>query len=311
MVYNDIVFRIDRCGEPTDILPIGWKSQIAAWYAEDCPSFDYAGLVVGDDVASATLYGKTAGCLAGVPFFDEIFALVECKVDWLMKEGAHISVNPGEKIAIATVTGPVRKILLGERIGLNLLSRCSGIATMRNYVWDTYPYGNIRRIMVYNQTTPGFKLVESYAMKIGDANLHDQDPSMMIMLSKNHVQVCGSVSKSIKAAKDISGNALRVWVEVDNLDDAIQAAQANADVIIIKTLPMDKIVDLIKIVRKSTDSLSKFGVEVTEYDKPEPRKICNGDPVDYFSWTGSGLSVILVNNYEGAPHIDFSLKLDH
>ncbi|CAD6502639.1 BgTH12-05229 [Blumeria graminis f. sp. triticale] len=305
------VEKIDECGEPTDILPIGWKSQIAAWYAEDCPSFDYAGLVVGDDIASATLYGKTSGYVAGVPFFNEIFALVECKVKWWVEEGDHIHVNPGEKRIIATVTGPVRKILLGERIGLNLLSRSSGIATMSGLVRRSFRHSNIERVLVYNQTTPGFKLVESYAMKIGGVNLHDQDPSMMIMLSTNHVQVCGSVSKSIKAAKDISGNALRVWVEVDNLDDATQAAQANADVIIMRSLPLKEIVELIKIIRKSTESLSKFGVEVIQYFEPEFKQICNGEEVEYHHWGNSGLNVILANNFEGAPHIDFSLKLDH
>lgn len=99
--------------------------QSTAWLQEDVPSFDYGGFVVGDEQKSATLYGKSAGTIAGRPFFDEIFRQLDCEVEWLLPEGS--SFEPIAKVAI--VRGPVRKILLGERIALNVLARCSGIAT--------------------------------------------------------------------------------------------------------------------------------------------------------------------------------------
>jgi len=66
-------------GTPAHLLPPTYKSTIASWLAEDTPSFDYGGFVVGEDPCEARLLGKSAGILAGVPFFDEVFAQLGCE----------------------------------------------------------------------------------------------------------------------------------------------------------------------------------------------------------------------------------------
>jgi nicotinate-nucleotide pyrophosphorylase (carboxylating) len=98
---------------------------VSTWLGEDCPSFDYGGYVVGEEIFEAKLLGKSSGILAGVPFFDEVFRQLDCTVDWEISEGQSIT----PITHCATVRGPVRKILLGERVALNTLARCSGIAT--------------------------------------------------------------------------------------------------------------------------------------------------------------------------------------
>ena len=126
------------------LLPPSWTSQVDAWLAEDTPSFDYAGYVVGEVEREAFLFGKgrQTAVLAGVPFFTEVFRQLECqyitllssrsifiirshRVEWHIQEGE--SFEPVKHVA--TVKGKVRHLLLGERIALNLLARCSGIAT--------------------------------------------------------------------------------------------------------------------------------------------------------------------------------------
>lgn len=109
------------------LLPPAWKGVIAKWLEEDCPSFDWGGYVVGEAVRTATLYQKAPGVVAGVPFFDEVFRQVDCTVEWFTQDGAYNT--PEGKLAVAKVTGPVRNLLLGERVALNTLARCSGIAT--------------------------------------------------------------------------------------------------------------------------------------------------------------------------------------
>ena len=127
------------------LLPPSWKTQIAAWLAEDTPSFDYGGFVVGEARREAYLLGKGSqrAVLAGAPFVDEIFRELGCecvrhyltpmtetysfcRVEWHLKEGAEFD----PVFRVATVRGPARQLLLGERVALNLLARCSGIATM-------------------------------------------------------------------------------------------------------------------------------------------------------------------------------------
>ena len=127
------------------LLPPSWKQQVVGWLAEDTPSFDYGGYVVGDAFREALLIGKGSqlAVLAGSPFVDEIFTQLDCKfvflflqtfpmvhkrffrVEWHVREGDTF--EPVKHIA--TVRGKARFLLLGERIALNLLARCSGIAT--------------------------------------------------------------------------------------------------------------------------------------------------------------------------------------
>jgi len=115
-------------GNPAHLLPPSWTSTITTWLAEDTPSFDYGGFVVGETPAEARLLAKSPGILAGVPFIDEIFKQLGCEVEWSVKEGEEVGVGGGKQ-QVATVKGPVRKLLLGERVALNVLARCSGVAT--------------------------------------------------------------------------------------------------------------------------------------------------------------------------------------
>ncbi|KJK89560.1 hypothetical protein H633G_06552, partial [Metarhizium anisopliae BRIP 53284] len=82
------------------LLPPSYKTQITAWLAEDTPTFDYAGFVVGEVPRRATLLAKSPGILAGVPFFTEVFAQTGCSVEWHHAEGASLdpSSSPGGKV---------------------------------------------------------------------------------------------------------------------------------------------------------------------------------------------------------------------
>jgi len=222
-------------GNPADLLPLSYKSQITTWFAEDAPSFDYGGFVVGSSPRTATLYGKSAGLLAGVPFFDEVFAQCGCTVEWHLKEGdAFDPATAGGKIAVATVTGPVRNLLLGERVGLNMLSRCSGIATKSRQMLELVRRAGYTGILAgTRKTTPGFRLVEKYGMLVGGVDQHRHDLSAMIMLKDNHIWARGSITDAVAAARAVGGFALKIEVEVDSEKDADEAIAAGADVIML------------------------------------------------------------------------------
>lgn len=222
-------------GNPADLLPLSYKSQITTWFAEDAPSFDYGGFVVGSSPRTATLYGKSAGVLAGVPFFDEVFAQAGCTVVWHLKEGDSFDpAAAGGKIAVATVSGPVRNLLLGERVGLNLLSRCSGIATRSRHMLKLVRDAGYTGVLAgTRKTTPGFRLVEKYGMLVGGVDQHRHDLSSMIMLKDNHIWAHGSITQAVAAARAVGGFALKIEVEVDSEKDADEAIEAGADVIML------------------------------------------------------------------------------
>ena len=230
-------------GHLPDLLPPTWKSQVASWLAEDTPSMDYGGFVVGAAPRTATLWGKSTGILAGIPFFNEVFAQCGCTVEWFAKEGSYVELphwrdeKNGRKkdcVKLATVTGPVNGILIAERVALNILARCSGVASStRNLVINLRSAGYRGLVAGTRKTTPGFRLVEKYGMLVGGADMHRMDLSSMVMLKDNHVWARGSITDAIKAAKAVSGFAVKVEVEVQSEEEADEAIAAGADVVML------------------------------------------------------------------------------
>lgn len=182
-------------GNPANLLPAHFKDEITRWLAEDAPSFDYGGFVAGSEPRKAYLIQKSPGKLAGVPFFDEVFRQCGCTVSWNVFENGHTREDNvraedhiGPKNSLATVSGETRQILLGERVALNILARCSGIATKSQRVRDLATKAGYNGIIAgTRKTTPGFRLVEKYGMLIGGIDAHRHDLSSMTMLKDNHI----------------------------------------------------------------------------------------------------------------------------
>lgn len=243
------------------LLPPTYQQTIAGWLTEDCPSFDYGGYVVGEEVKEASLWCKSPGVLAGVPFFDEVFRQLGCSVKWHFEEGAYIG-KEGEKCKVkaATVTGPSRKLLLGERVALNTLARCSGIASASHAFARKARSAGYKGIVAgTRKTTPGFRLVEKYGMLVGGVDMHRYDLSSMVMLKDNHIWSTGSIPAAVQAARSSAGFALRIDVEVQSEDEARQAIAAGADVIMLDNLQGD---ELIAVARRLKSELhSSSGVQ--------------------------------------------------
>ena len=208
---------------------------VRAWIDDDMPSFDVGGLVVGSKPATAQLWMKSSGIFAGKPFFEAVFRAVGCNVTWTKLaayEGRVISADGDKKKTLmATVTGPCNQILRGERTALCALSRCSGVATesraavdlAKSHGWDGLVAGT-------RKTTPGFRIVEKYGLLVGGAATHRLDLSQMVMLKDNHVWSAGSIEGAVKLARKAAGFSQKIEVECRNLDEAIEAAAAGADV---------------------------------------------------------------------------------
>jgi len=180
------------------LLPSTVNAQIKTWLKDDVPTFDYGGYVVGNTIRTATLWGKSRGIMAGKPFVQAVFDEVGCKVEWFKDDGDRID----PICRVATVTGPIRNILLGERLALNIMTRASGIATealkVRAKANKAKWYGHVAGT---RKLTPGFRIVEKYALLVGGVSTHRMDLSSMIMLKDNHIWSTGSITKSVQAAK--------------------------------------------------------------------------------------------------------------
>ncbi|SPN99994.1 probable nicotinate-nucleotide pyrophosphorylase (carboxylating) [Cephalotrichum gorgonifer] len=294
-------------GDLSHLLPSTYKTQITAWLAEDTPAFDYAGFVVGDAPRTATLWGKSAGILAGVPFFDEVFRQVGCTVEWHAREGSRVDTGgsgaePTGKMKMATVTGPARGILLGERVALNLLARCSGIASYsRGLLLNLRGAGYEGILAGTRKTTPGFRLVEKYGMLVGGADTHRMDLSSMIMLKDNHVWSRGSITDAVHAARAAGGFSVKIEVEVQSEEEADEAAAAGADIIMLDNFTGPGVKVAAKNLKERWAGKKQFLLEVSGGLRIDNAEQFVSPHVDILS-----TSCI----HQGVPHVDFSLKIE-
>jgi nicotinate-nucleotide pyrophosphorylase (carboxylating) len=164
--------------------------EVGRWLADDMPHIDVGGFVVGDHIETAKLLCKSSGVLAGVPFAEAVMKLCHLEYEWIIEEGTYIDIttSSNHKVIVAIVKGACKNILLAERTILNILSRASGVATQahravsiaQSYNWHGHVAGT-------RKTTPGFKMVEKYALLVGGAATHRMDISHMVMLRRNNI----------------------------------------------------------------------------------------------------------------------------
>ncbi|CAM9465341.1 unnamed protein product [Pylaiella littoralis] len=282
------------------LLPHNWEKLVQTWLDEDIPGFDVGGYVVGSKEETAILYGKTDGILAGRPFFDRVFTLLGCKVEWLMSDGERIDTSCAEncKVVVARVTGSCRHILQGERTALNVISRCSGVATATSAAvhqakakgWKGYVAGT-------RKTTPGFRLVEKYALVVGGGATHRYDLSQMVMLKDNHVASAGGITRAVEVARKAAGFSMKIEVETSNYEQAAEAARAGADVIMLDNFEPE---ELKSVSRRLKGEFPHTILEASGGITSETFHLFLGDSVDVISQGA------LTHGYSC---LDFSLKI--
>jgi nicotinate-nucleotide pyrophosphorylase (carboxylating) len=202
---------------------------------------------------------------------------------------------------VATVRGKARHLLLGERIALNMLARCSGIATKSRHIKDlAVGYGYKGIIAGTRKTTPGFRLVEKYGMIVGGIDPHRHDLSSMIMLKDNHTWSSGSITAAIQQARAVGGFSLLLDVEVGSEAEADEAIEAGADIIMLDNMEGEHLVSVARKLKDKWTGKRKFLFEtsgnITEANLQE-RAV---NDIDILS-----TSVV----HQSVQHIDFSLKI--
>lgn len=287
----------------TNVLPPQIEEIVKQWIRDDVPSFDVGGLVVGSKEMSAQLLMKSPGVFAGKPFVDLIFKSLNCQVTWntsIAREGEHIDASSSNKQIMATVTGPVNALLLGERTALNTLSRCSGVATLsQEAVQHARSLGYKGHIAGTRKTTPGFRIVEKYGLLVGGCATHRLDLSQMVMLKDNHIWAAGSITKAVQHAKTAAGFSQKIEVECQNLDEALEAAKAGADIVMLDNFEPS---DLRRDAQILKQQFPHVLIEASGGITTETMKEYLNEYVDVLS---QGKLT------QGYPAIDYSLKIMH
>lgn len=197
-----------------------------------------------DQQSTVKLICKENGIIAGLDVFKRVFHLLgDVEVILYSKDGN--AVKNGE--VLGELKGSTLNILKGERVALNLLQHLSGIATITNiYVKELS--GTSCKLLDTRKTTPGLRILEKYAVKIGGGCNHRFNLSDGVLLKDNHVAAAGGVKNAIEKARSSVSFVRKIEVEVETLDQVKEAIDAKADIIMLDNMDNEttkKAVDLI------------------------------------------------------------------
>ena len=183
-----------------------------------------------DAFATARLVARESMVLAGLGVCTAVFQRVDpaIAVSELARDGERVPAG----LHVATYAGRASSILAAERTALNFVQRLSGTATLARAFVDAAA-GSSLRIADTRKTTPGFRLLEKYAVRMGGASNHRHNLGSGVLIKDNHVAVAGGVRAAIERARGRVPHGLKIEVEVDSLSQLDEALDASADIILL------------------------------------------------------------------------------
>ncbi len=215
--------------------------------AEDIGSGDITTLSTVDESMTITgsFIAKEAVILCGLPVVVRVFEKVDPSITLELHFSDGASVEKGT--VIAGIRGPARGILLGERVALNLLQHMSGIASQTRRAVDSVA-GTQARIVDTRKTTPGLRVLEKYAVRVGGGFNHRFNLSDGILIKDNHIKAAGGITKVIEGARRFAPHTLKIEVEVEDFAQVEEALAASADIIMLDNMSVENMTVAVKMI---------------------------------------------------------------
>ena len=187
---------------------------------------------------------KEDGVIAGLDVFKRVFELLDenTEITFSCKDGDNVM--KGQKLGL--VRGDIRVLLSGERTALNYLQRMSGIATYTRNIADLLK-GSKTKLLDTRKTTPGMRIFEKYAVKVGGGYNHRYNLSDGILLKDNHIGAAGGVKEAVMMAKEYAPFVRKIEIEVENLDMLKEALDAGADIIMLDNMSVEDMREAVRL----------------------------------------------------------------
>jgi nicotinate-nucleotide pyrophosphorylase (carboxylating) len=198
-------------------------------------------------MSRAQLITKQEIVLAGMDVFEAVYARLDAAIHLkpAYQDGELLEAGA----VIAVLEGRARSLLAGERVALNFLQRLSGIATLtRQYVEAVRGYGV--DIIDTRKTTPGWRLLEKYAVRVGGGKNHRHDLGDGVLIKDNHIVAAGGIKLAVEQARRHSHHLLKIEVEVETLAQVEEALQAGAEVIMLDNMAPALLAEGVKLIGK-------------------------------------------------------------
>ncbi|MFO8100569.1 MAG: carboxylating nicotinate-nucleotide diphosphorylase [Dehalococcoidia bacterium] len=209
----------------------------------------------------ASLLVKSRGVLAGMRLAEITFTQVDSSLRFERMVRDGMPVEPGDRIAV--IRGKVAGILKAERVALNFLQHLSGIATETARYVEAVS-GTKARILDTRKTTPGLRLFEKYAVKMGGGENHRDDLGDQVLIKDNHLEACYAQGMSlgdvVRLARQNTPLNVMIEVEVENVKDAKEAAGAGADRILLDNMSAVEMKKAVKAVKGLAETEASGGI---------------------------------------------------
>jgi nicotinate-nucleotide pyrophosphorylase (carboxylating) len=209
--------------------------------------------------ARAELVAKEDFVLAGLTVARQVFKTLDQTIAFEMLTADGRPVRRGE--VIAWLKGDAALLLQGERVALNLLQRLSGIATQTGrFVAEVR--GTNARILDTRKTTPGLRLLEKYAVRMGGGRNHRFSLADGVLIKENHIAAAGSLTAAVHRAKERVPHTLRIEVETRDLDEVAEALAAGAEIILLDNMDNDTLRQAVQLVDGRAQTEASGGVNL-------------------------------------------------
>ncbi len=242
----------------------------------------------------AKLILKAPGVIAGLPFVERVFQLIDSELSMVCSLSEGEAGEP--KTLIAQLHAPLDTLLMGERVALNILMRLSGIAT------ETAQYAQKiedlpTTLVDTRKTTPGLRLLEKYAVNVGGGRNHRYGLDDAMMIKDNHIQAAGGISEAIAAVRKHSPYPLAIEVEAETHEQAIEAVEQGADIVMLDNMPP---ATMSEIIPKLRDINPRIKLEASGNITLETIRAVAETGIDFISTSAT---------ITRAPWLDISMKI--
>jgi nicotinate-nucleotide pyrophosphorylase (carboxylating) len=202
-------------------------------------------IVPADARTTCALVARQAGVVAGLDFALWAFRLIDPRIE------AHVSLPDGSRLQpgdlIATVSGPARGILTGERTALNFLSHLSGVASATRGIADAI-VGTRAQVCCTRKTMPGLRAAQKYAVRVGGGSNHRFGLDDAVLIKDNHVAIAGGVKPAVERARAGVGHLVKIELEVDTIEQLREAMTLRVDAVLLDNMGPDLLREAVAIV---------------------------------------------------------------
>ncbi len=225
-----------------------YRGVVATALAEDLSFGDRTtDSIFSNELATAEIVTREAGVVAGLAVAAETFAQVDNRVLFNAVCADGDSIKPGD--CLAKIEGPIASILKGERTALNFLQRMSGIASMARLAAEQLA-GTAAKVTDTRKTTPGLRILEKYAVRVGGGENHRFHLGDMVLIKDNHICGAGSITEAVSRVRKNTGFTVKIEVEAASMEEVMEALSCKADIIMLDNMTSEEMSQAVKVVAK-------------------------------------------------------------